>query len=337
MSNAESAVLRARQQLTQLILGYGVTQAIACIAYLEIADKLADGPKTVDQLAQATLSSPPCLGRLMRTLCTLGLFSESEAGFQLTQMSMHLRTDAPDSLLPLAKIHADEMYTAFGGLLENVRTGVPAWDSRMGRPVWNYFRENLERGKLFDETMRLNHIHDLQSMVDAYDFSTIEAVSDIGGGEGSLLRAILTRHMSIKGLLMDLPEVISRALASEVWKELAPRCSFVPGDFFAEVPKGSDLYILRHILHDWNDDHCVKILAQCRKSMHASSRVLVIEALLDSPTQHGIASWLDLNMMVVGGRERTAKQYEELLAAAGLAMTHVKSITRATLIEARGV
>jgi hypothetical protein len=334
MKDASTTDVIARLRLSHLITGYCVTQAIACAAKLGIADKLADGPQDLAQLARSTASSPPHLFRLMRALCSIGLFSESLNGFHLTPMSKYLCRNTADSLLPLVELHGEELYVAFGKILENVRTGAPAWDAAFGKSIWNYFRERPDRGELFDTTMRLNHLRDVHDMVSAYDFSKVQSVADLGGGDGSLLRAILDKHGAIKGVLFDLPEVIERASASDTWENLSSRCSLVPGDFFLEMPKGIDLYIFRHVLHDWDDEHCTRILGNCRNAMHPSSRLLVIEALIDNISQKSQTNWSDLGMMIFGGAERTTSQYEKLLASAGLRVSRIIPCTRVVLIEA---
>jgi hypothetical protein len=334
MRDANQIDVFSRIKLAQLIMGYCVTQAISCAARLRIADKLVEGPQTIDQLSGATDSSPAHLARLMRALCSVGIFSESEAGYQLTPMSQYLCESKADSLLPLADLHGDELYAAFGKLLDNVQTGTPAWDGTFGRSVWDYFSEHPERGELFDITMRLNHRGDVRRMVSAYDYSAVRTVADVGGGEGSLLREILTSHDHIRGVLVDLPQVVARAAVSDAWKVLATRCRFMPADIRHEMPGGIDLYILRHVLHDWNDDQCVQILSKCRESMCASSRLLVIEALADTKESNQTVAWSDLAMMVFGGEERTASQFEKLFASAGLKTTRVISCERVALIEA---
>lgn len=319
--------------LMQLITGYCTTQAIACAATLAIPDKLQNGPLTLEELSRSTHCSANHVRRLMRALCTIGLFSESASGYHLTPMSRYLCSSTKDNLLPLALFHGHEMYQAFWHLTDTVRTGTPAWPSLAKDSVWDYLREHPDRGALFDSTMRINHLDDIRAIVDAYDFSGISTAADIGGGSGSLLRSILSIHASIHGTLFDLPEVVARAKGSGLWDELASQCTFVSGDFFTGIPDDLDLYILMHVLHDWNDEDCIRLLTQCRTSMHSTSRLLIVESLIDDRAQQPPVTWSDLSMMIFGGRERTDGEYRELLAVAGLAVTRVISIPRVTLIE----
>ncbi len=327
-----------RDRLSGLISGYLLTQAIACAAGLEIADKLSAGPRTAAELATLAQCSATHLKRVMRVLCNIGVFNEGASGYELTPTSEHLRRDREGSLWPLAVFHGNELYRALGGLLDNVRSGIPAWQAVIGAPHWQYLLEHADRGAIFDSLMRQNHHDHVQTMVSAYDFSAARVVVDVGGADGSLLQEILTVYPGASGILFDTPDVVKRARASVAWKARGSRCQFVAGDFFEDIPTGGDVYLLRHILHDWDDERCVHLLRCCREAMSDDARLLVIESLLDTERDATYASLTDLGVMVIGGQERASGEYERLLREAGIAVTRfISSTTHASVIEARAV
>jgi hypothetical protein len=324
------------EQLSMMIMGYCFTQAIACAAHLEIADQLASGPRTAVELAELTRCSTAHLRRLMRVLCDIGLFEEKDSRYNLTPAAEYLRKDSEGTLWPLAAFHGDEMYRAFGGLLDNVRSGGAAWEAITGAPVWQHLLEHPDRGAIFDRMMRLNHRHDVQAMVQAYDFSAVRVAVDIGGGDGSLLQEILTTHASLSGILFDTAAVVERARTSAAWRANTARCEFVSGDFFERIPAGGDLYILRHVLHDWDDSQCADLLGRCRQAMTRDARLLVIESMPDAGQDDVWAGISDLGVMVLGGQERTLSEYERLLGQAGYAqMRYIPCTPRFSLLEAR--
>ena len=323
----------ARNQVSRLITSYCLSQAIYTAAALGIADLLAEGPRTADSLARETGCSVSHLARLMRALCTVGLFTENDGAFRLTALSRYLCKDAADSLWPMAMLHGDEMYRAFGRLIDNVRTGRPAWDAAFEASVWEYFRQNPPRSTLFDRVMRSNHEDDLAEMVSACEFPEGCVVVDVGGGDGSLLRQILQQNESVTGVLFEQPSVIARATADPEWQALSTRCRFVAGDFFTDIPEGADLYVFRHVLHDWGDESCLRLLERCRRVMSSSGRILVIEAILGR--QGAAAQWSDLGVMVLGGQEREEEEFCRLLRTAGFSRVRtIPSKARVSLLEA---
>ncbi len=326
-----------RDRLSGLINGYCVTQAIACAAALEIADKLATGPRTAAELAALAQCSATHLNRVMRLLCNVGVFNEGVSGYELTPTSEHLRRDCEGSLWPLAVFHGNELYRALGGLLDNVRSGTPAWRTVIGAPVWQYLVEHADRRAVFDDLMRQNH-YQIQTIVSAYDFSAARVVVDVGGADGSLLQEILTVYPGASGILLDASDVVNRARASVAWQAAGSRCQFVAGDFFEDIPTAGDVYLLRHILHDWDDERCVRLLRCCREAMSDGARLLVIESLLDTEGDTIRTGLTDLGVMVLGGQERAADEYERLLREAGIVVTRViPSTAHVSLIEARAV
>jgi hypothetical protein len=324
-----------RYRVGALITGYVVSQAVFCVAALEIPDRLASGPRTASDLARETRTSATHLDRLMRALCTVGLFSESTDGYALTELSQLLCKDREDGFWPLAVIHGGDMYYAFGNLLPNITDGLPGWDLARGTSIWNYLAANPERGAMFDQTMRANHRDDLGQMIGSYDFSRVRVVVDVGGGDGSLLHAIVTEHENISGVVFDSTAVVDRASKSGLWLGSSRRCEFVAGNFFDKIPPSGDVYILRHVLHDWDDTRCVQILLRCREAMSATAKLIIIEAPFSDRGGSPDSLWLDLSMMVLGGQERTVHHYAQLLGAAHFAVSRVISVSaRVAIIEA---
>jgi hypothetical protein len=288
---------------------------VACAARLGIADELAAGPRSCGELAQSTGTSPFHLARLMRALCGLGIFKESAAGFHLTPASQWLRHGVEGSLRPFALFQGEEMYRAFEHLHQTIRSGASGWNEAFGSSIWGYLADHPERGSVFDSMMRQNHAADLPEIVASFDFSAARTIVDIGGGDGSVLREILRRNPNATGVLFEAADVVARARNDEAWNDLRTRCRFESGSFFESVPSGGDIYILRHILHDWTDERCRQILERCREAMHAGSTLLIIETPLEPG--RGAAIWSDLNLMILGGQERTVEEYQQLLSAAG--------------------
>jgi hypothetical protein len=224
----------------------------------------------------------------------------------------------------LAIMYAEEQYRAWGDLLHSVRTGETAFDYQFGTGYFDYLAQHPEADRVFNEAMT-GWTHQLVgAVVDTYDFSSVKTVVDVGGGYGALLGAILQRYPDTKGTLFEQPHVIDSAEEQLVAAGVAERCVFVGGDFFAAVPPGGDAYVLSQILHDWDDERCVAILEQCRRAMPEHGKLLVVELVLPPGDEPFLGKWLDLHMLVLlGGRERTAAEYDTLFRAAGFKLARV--------------
>ncbi len=314
-----------RDQIARTISGYWTSQAVYVAAKLRIADCLADGPQPVQALAEATSAHPRALHRLLRALASVGIFSEEDDGrFRLTPAAELLRADAPDSLWAMAIMMGEEHYHAWGGLLESVRTGKTAFDRLYGKPIFAYLAEHPEKAKVFDTAMTAIHGRETAAVLDAYDFSEIERLADIGGGNGSNLIGILGRYPGMYGLLFDLPHVVERAGDDLQAAGLADRCETVGGSFFKPIPAQADAYFLRHILHDWDDEDAGQILRNIRRTMPPSARLLVVEHVLPPGDAPSFGKLLDLNMLIMpGGIERTEDEFRRLYEAAGFRLTRV--------------
>src|SRR4051812_14253685 len=250
-----------QDQMARMITGYWTSQMVHVAAKLGLADHLAGGPRTADELAAATGTHARSLYRLLRALASVGIFSEGEGGrFTQSPLSERLRREVPGSQWAMAVMMGDEHYYAWGDLLESVRTGQAAFDRLYGKPIFEYLGEHPEQAKIFDAAMTSIHGRETGAMLDAYDLSDIRVLADIGGGNGSNLIGVLGRYPEMKGILFDLPHVVERAAAKLDQAGMSNRCEVVGGDFFASIPVQADAYFLRHIIHDWDDEKATLIL-----------------------------------------------------------------------------
>lgn len=312
------------QMLNQMIVGSWVTQAIYVAAETGIADRLAIGPRTADELARETQTHGASLYRVLRALASVDIFREDEEGrFSLTEMGKMLGSDAPGSKRSLAIMAGAEFYRSWGGLLSSVETGGAAFAKVFGKPFFDYMCANPDRWRIYDAAMTGVHDSETVPVLDAYDFRSFRTIVDVGGGNGLALAAILRRHPEARGVLFDLPDVAKRAGEVVARGGVSDRCRIAAGDFFDSVPGSGDAYLLRHVIHDWDDREAITILGNCREAMRPGGRVLVVETVIPSGNDPCFGKWLDLMMLVVGGRERTEEQYAEIFSAAGLRLTRV--------------
>jgi hypothetical protein len=292
--------------LLRLVNGYQVSQALHVAAALGIADALADGPRTVGELASATAANADALHRLLRALAAVEVVREEDDGtFGLTDLGEALRGPAGAWA---AFIGRPYHWTAWGQLLHSVRTGENAFRSLHGVDVWEYRAERPEEASIFDAAMTGLSRRVNAAVAAAHDFGRYGVIVDVGGGRGALLASILARHPGVRGVLFDQPAVVAGADAD------ADGFEIVGGSFFESVPEGGDAYLLKSVLHDWEDEPAIRILRACRRAARAGTALLVIERQFALPA----TKLSDLNMLVgPGGRERTAGEYDALLATAG--------------------
>lgn len=317
-----------QQFFQQTFAGTWITQGLAVAAELGLADQLADGPKTPDELAEHTHTNRDALHRLLRALASVGVFSADAAGrYSLTPLAELLRSNVAGSQRGLAAMMGGEFYEAWGALLHSVRTGEPGFQKRFDQSFFRYMLEHPDRHSLYDRAMTGVHGRETEPMLDAYAFAGIDTVIDVGGGNGMVLAAILRRYAALKGVLFELPAVANRAQPNLSEWVVTGRCRIECGDFLTSVPLGADVYLLRHIIHDWQDTEAVAILRQCVKAMRPDGKVLVVETVLPPGNEPSFGKWLDLMMLLVAGRERTLDEYERLFAAAGLRVNRVVPTT----------
>lgn len=327
----------ANRDLLQLINGYRVSQAIYVITTLHVPDHLSNGALTSERLAALTGSHPQTLYRVLRALAAVGVFHEGpNRRFELTSLGEGLRTGAPGSRAAWARTTArPAVWQAWGHLLEAVRTGESAFASVHGTDIWGYRAANPEESATFDRAMREGSERAATAVLDAYEFDSFRHIVDIGGGDGALLARILARSRNVSGTLFDQAHVV--AAADEVLRAagIAERCEVVAGSFFEQVPRGGDLYLLKFILHNWQDEPARSILRRCREAMKQGTRLLVIERLLGPPNEGSDSKFSDLNMFVnVTGCERSQEEFAALFAGAGFALRNTIPLGELCILEA---
>jgi len=328
----------AHQQIDEMITAYWVSQAIYAAAKFGIADELKDGPKSVEQLAEATSTNPDALYRLLRALASQGIFAEGEPRhFALTPLADVLRSDVPGSKRALALMAGDEQFRVWAEIDYSIQTGNIAFDKVYGKPIFEYLGQNPDKARIFDAAMVGIHGRESDIILDAYDFSQFGVIADIGGGNGSQITGILQRHPAMKGILFDLPHVIEAARDRIASANLADRCQLVGGSFFEAVPEGADAYMLRHIIHDWDDEKSHSILQSCHRAMPANSKLLVVESVIPPGNDPFIGKLLDLVMLLIpGGKERTENEYRTLFGKAGFELERVvPTAGEVSIVEAR--
>lgn len=330
--------------LLEMIQAGWVAQAIHVAARLGIADRLADGPKRWDELAASVGAHPHALRRLLRGLASLGLCAEGDDGvFALTPLGAHLRADAPGSLRALALFHGGSLWPAWGALVHCVKTGRRARPPGSREGAFEHLARRPGAAEVFDAAMVDVARLVADTLVRGYDFSGLACIVDVGGGHGALLAAILRAHPALRGVLFDLPHVADGARAELEAAGVAGRCEVVAGSFFESVPGGADAYLLKSVLHDWDDEGCGAILAGCRRAMAEGARLLVVERVMPERmtacAAHRAVAASDLNMLVATeGRERTEAEYRALLAAAGFARARILPLAAGyALLEARAL
>lgn len=312
--------------LRRLIIGYRISQALNVAAVLGIADLLADGPKSVEDLAQATDSHALSLYRVLRLLASEGVFvEEAERRFRSTPLAEPLRRAAPISLKSRAEFDGDTAnWRAWGNLLHSVRSGETALDHTFDVSLFEYLEQNVETSGRFNDMMVRQTQGWARDVIEAYDFDGVGTLVDVGGGHGAMLAAILTAHPHMNGILFDLPHVVEGAAPRLEAAGVAGRCEVLGGSFFDSLPEGGDAYLLKHVLHDWDDARCKQILANCRRTMAQDARLLVLEVLLAPGNEPDYGKALDVNMLVLtGGRERGEAEYRDLLQANGFTLARV--------------
>lgn len=314
------------EALRGLISGYRVSQLIYVAAKLAIADHLADGPRSVDQLARSVSVHPGALYRVLRALASYGVFAERGRGvFELTPRAEPLRSDTPGSVRGYAIMNGEEWFwSSWGELLHSVKTGRTAFDDSFGIGLFGFLDQHPEAAEIFNDAMTSITGMDSDAIAAAYDFSRKATIVDVGGGRGSLMTAILRAHPHATGILFDRPPVLAGVSAALAAKGLTDRCAVMAGDFFDSVPHGGDVYILKDIVHDWPDDRAVAVLKNCRRAMREEARLLVIERVIPAGNEPSFAKLADVNMLVItGGLERTEAEYRTLLTASGFRLSRV--------------
>jgi hypothetical protein len=312
--------------LNQIAFGMKMTQALYVAAKLGIADLLVSGPRPVQELSEATETSERALYRVLRSLAAVDIFRETESKvFELTTYAEALRSDAPNSFRNAAIFMGEEMvWNTMGQMLYSVKTGKSACKRVLGSDAFEYLAANPDQFEIFNRAMTDLTVSAAPAIVDAYDFSDFKKIVDIAGGHGYLLSQILKANSGLRGVLFDMPEVIDGAGVILEREGVADRVAKITGNFFESVPAGADVYVLKHIIHDWDDESSLKILRNVRSAMSSEAKLLVMEMVVPEGNEPHPSKILDLSMLVLpGGVERTEAEYHVLFNEAGLRLRRV--------------
>jgi hypothetical protein len=310
-----------------MITGAWVAQAVYVAAQLGVADLIAaEGPRAAGDLAARVDADPDALYRVLRALAGVGVFTEDDDGaFALTPLAECLRSNVPHSMRAFAIMMGEQwVWRSWGDALHSVRTGGPAFDHVYGMPLFDYYTEHPEAARVGAAGLSARSGGENAAVLAAYDFAAVDRVTDVGGGEGSLLRTILGAHPHLRGVLFEMPHVVELARSALADAPEVERCEFVAGDFFADAPPEGPLLLLKKVIHDWPDERAAAILRNCRAALSERGRLLLVENVIAPGNEPSFGKWLDLLMLVyAGGRERTVEQFRSLLAISGFHMEQV--------------
>ena len=316
------------QEMRDLVTIYWVPQMLYTVARLGIADLLARGPQTPEAMAGRVGAHAPYLRRVLRALASVGVFAEdSRWRFRLTPLAQTLRSDRPGSMRDFTlMIVEDWVWQAWGALEHAVVTGDSAFQHVHHMPAFEYLKRHPEKERIFARAMASISGIENDAVSRAYPFGRLSQLVDVGGAHGHLLATILRRHRKLQGILYDQEQVVAGAGQSGfvTAPQVRERCRIVGGDFFHSVPAGADAYMMKYIIHDWDDEKSLRILGHCRTAMAPGGRVLVVDHVIPPGNAPNWGKLLDVNMMVgPGGQERTRKEFQELFSRAGLRLTRV--------------
>lgn len=334
---AKTGTLSPEAQIVEMIMTQLASRLLHLAATLRLPDHLAGGPRTAEELASLTGTHAPTLYRIMRTMASMGLFTEDRSHrFDLLPLGEALKAGTPSHATAL--ILAGEFITrSLDNLLYCVQTGKTGFAKAYGVPAFDYLAGHPVEASLFSQTMVGVHGMEPPAVAAAYDFSVFETIADIGGATGNLLSAILDQYRAPKGILFDMPHVVGEASAYMEQRGLSGRIRIEAGSFFDSVPAGADAYVLSHVIHDWDEQQCLTILGNCRRAMNPEGRLLLVEMVLPEGDTPHPGKFLDVLMLVApGGEERTPAQYAELLDKAGFTMTRVvPTASPVSIVEAK--
>lgn len=311
--------------ILQILNGFYVAGAVSCLAQLGIPDLVEAAPKSAGELARQIGADANSLYRLMRATACVGVLSEGPDGkFSQTPLSAVLRTDATPSLRAFAIMSGREWHGRGWSNLEHcVRTGKPAMEQIYGMPIFDFFKQHPAEAEIFNNAMTDFSMIDSPAVAEAYNFEDIRSIVDIAGGHGLLLATILKKNPHLRGTLFEAPHVVKGA-ANGPLKPLMDRCTLASGDMFSSVPSGADAYIMKHIIHDWPDELCIRLLKACRKGVNPGGKLLVVDAVIQPGNDFSPGKFLDLQMLIFpSGCERTEKQFRTLFSAAGWQLTRI--------------
>ena len=317
----------AADVLFQMVIGKWISQALGTVVALGVADQLRNRARRCRDIARDVKVSEDGLYRLLRALASVGVFAESaERRFTLTAMGQLLRRDHPESVAGYALFTAhDSTWRPWGRLDYSVKTGMPAFDAVFGAPIFEYLSSHPDVAAVFDAAMTSISAREASATCEAYDFKGVKTVMDVAGGHGLLLATILRRHKTMRGVLFDLPHVSAGASATFTRTGVTSRVRIESGDFFKELPSGADAIVMKHIVHDWDDDSATRILQACHRALGPRGKVLIIDPVVPPGNAPHYGKLLDLEMLVLTprGRERTKAEFTGLLQGAGFRLSRV--------------
>jgi len=316
-------MLAPEDQMMQWITSKWITKPMYIISELGIADLVCDGPKSVEALAEETNTHAPTLYRILRALSSVGVFVETEEYvFGLTPLAQCLFSN---SLRPIARMFLSQWHDkAWNGLSHTVKTGEPGFDYTFGKPSFEWFEENPVERSILDQGQGSKAAGFANAVIETYDFSDFKSICDIGGGQGAFLIQLLTAYPKIRGYVADLPGAVVSAEKAIAKANLGDRCNAIPYDFNKEAPPICDAYFLVNVLHDWNDEICIRILKNIAGSMNTNSRLCIIEYLIEPGPGFSVAKLLDLEVLIMsGGCERILDEYKALFKAAGFELSRM--------------
>ena len=316
----------ASQQIMQLSTGYVASTCLYVAVKLRLPDLLDAAPRSSADLARELHVNEDALYRVMRTLTSLGVFEDKGSRtFANNLASSMLRSATPGSMYDMALWMSDPFhFQVYANALHSVKTGNPAVEKTFGVPVFEWFPKHPEESEIFNNAMTMFSAMVIPAVLEVYDFSGIGTLIDIAGGHGRVLTSILQKYPSMRGVLFDLEHVLAGARPVIESLGLADRCRTVTGDFFKAVPEGGDAYIMKHIIHDWDDERAAAILKNIRAAMTRGGRVILVESVVTPGSQPDFAKIIDVEMLLMpGGRERTAQEFRDLFARAGFELTRI--------------
>ena len=321
---AETATAPPEGQIAEILLSQVIPRLVYLTATLNLADHLAPGPKTAEELASVTGTHAPALHRILRTLASLGFVrEEAQHRFALQPLGAVLKSGTPSHAAAVV-LGGELLARSLDNLLYSAQTGKTGFERSFGMPLFDWLGANPSQALLFNDTMVGFHGMEPAAVAAAYDFSAFQTIADVGGSTGNMLATILSRYPGPDGILFDLPHVVREAPAILQQRGVADRIRIEAGSFFDGVPVGADAYVLSHVIHDWNHEQCLTILGHCRRAMRSDGCLLLVEMVLPEGDAPHPGKLLDMVMLTVpGGEERTPSQYRALLDQAGFRMTRV--------------
>jgi hypothetical protein len=334
----EPVALSPQVQIIQMAWAHQISCMVRVAAELKLADHLAAGPMSAEQLALLTATQAPALYRLMRTLASLGIFAEDEKHrFALTALGEPLSSGTPGSVRNAVLTMTGDMFSRpLADLLYSVQTGKTAFGKAFGAEIFDWLPHHPEEAAMFSDLMVVFHGPETAAVADAYDFSAFDTLVDVGGATGNMLTTVLARYPGPRGVVFDLPHNRAGATTLIEAHGMADRIEFVDGSFFETVPSHGDVYLMSHIIHDWSEEQCLTILGNCRRAMKASSRLLIVEMVLPAGDIPHPGKMTDIIMLTIpGGQERTEAEYSQLLKKAGFKLARVlPTASAASIVEA---